>query len=557
MRLLCAVLLLAASASTVVAQAQPYPDRWVFVSRSLNKDQDVDDIRQIVRTASEHGLNGMLFSSGLDSLDLQSPDYFRRLSEVKGFCTQYNVEIIPCIFSVGYGGGALAHDRNLAAGLLVNDALFVVKGQEANLVPDPPVQVVNGGFEQHQNDRFPGYTFIDGPGQISFADTQVFKEGACSLRFSNPAAAGQWGHARVMQEVTVKPQRHYRISAWVKTQDLDPPRAFAIQVLTEKGTLAPRELSIPATTDWRQVAADFNSKDYDKVRVYIGMWGWKGGMLWIDDIRVEEVGFLNVIRRPGTPVSVKSEDGKTLYEEGRDFARIEDPGLRPWDVWHQVPPLKLLPNSRITDGQRLRVSFYHAMAVGDSQVSLCMSEPKLYELWAQQARLLKQYLAPQKWLLSMDEIREGGSCAACQARNMTMAQILGDCISKQVRLIREVEPQAEVYIWSDMLDPNHNAHDNYYLVEGDFSGSWAHVPRDLIITCWYYEKRNDSLPFFANLGFRTLAGAYYDGDTLDNPRGWLESMKSIQGCRGIMYTTWQDKYQLLPAFGDLVTAVNR
>ena len=77
-------------------------------------------------------------------------------------------------------------------------------------------------------------------------------------------------------------------------------------------------------------------------------------------------------------------------------------------------------------------------------------------------------------------------------------------------------------IWSDMLDPNHNAHGNYYLVEGDYTGSWQYVPKDLTIVCWYYEKRKESLAFFSSHGFRTLAGAYYDGDTLDNPRGWLE-----------------------------------
>jgi len=32
-----------------------------------------------------------------------------------------------------------------------------------------------------------------------------------------------------------------------------------------------------------------------------------------------------------------------------------------------------------------------------------------------------------------------------------------------------------------MLDPNHNAHGNYYLVEGDFTGSWRHVLKDLVM----------------------------------------------------------------------------
>jgi hypothetical protein len=50
----------------------------------------------------------------------------------------------------------------------------------------------------------------------------------------------------------------------------------------------------------------------------------------------------------------------------------------------------------------------------------------------------------------------------------------------------------------------------------------------------------------------TAAGAYYDGDTLDNPKGWLEALDGTPGAAGIMYTTWQNKYGLLAGFGDLM-----
>ena len=55
-------------------------------------------------------------------------------------------------------------------------------------------------------------------------------------------------------------------------------------------------------------------------------------------------------------------------------------------------------------------------------------------------------------------------------------------------------------------------------------------------------------------GFKTLAGAYYDGDDLrENVEGWLTSLDATPGARGIMYTTWQEKYKLLAAFGALVS----
>ena len=100
---------------------------------------------------------------------------------------------------------------------------------------------------------------------------------------------------------------------------------------------------------------------------------------------------------------------------------------------------------------------------------------------------------------------------------------------------------------------HHNARGNYYVVDGDFTGSWEHVPKDLVIACWYFSKREESMRFFTKLGFETFAGAYYDGDTLDNVEGWLDTIGHTPKCRGIMYTTWRNKYTLLPGFGDLVT----
>jgi hypothetical protein len=43
-----------------------------------------------------------------------------------------------------------------------------------------------------------------------------------------------------------------------------------------------------------------------------------------------------------------------------------------------------------------------------------------------------------------------------------MAEILGDCITRQRAIFKAIDPEIEVMIWSDMLDPSHNARDNYY-----------------------------------------------------------------------------------------------
>jgi hypothetical protein len=147
-------------------------------------------------------------------------------------------------------------------------------------------------------------------------------------------------------------------------------------------------------------------------------------------------------------------------------------------------------------------------------------------------------------------VRMGGTCQACRGRDM--AQLLGECITRQVQIIRRHMPEAQIYISSDMLDPTHNARGDYYLVEGSFAGSWNHVPRDLTVAVWGGAPREKSLRFFAEQGFPMLVACYYDADDLAQVRSWLELSRQTPGVRGFMYTPWQRKYELLGPFGDLV-----
>ena len=45
-----------------MSKTKIYPDRWVYVSRSFNTDKHVDEVREIARTASEHGLTAIVLS---------------------------------------------------------------------------------------------------------------------------------------------------------------------------------------------------------------------------------------------------------------------------------------------------------------------------------------------------------------------------------------------------------------------------------------------------------------------------------------------------------------
>jgi len=538
-----------------------FPYRWFRISRSLNSDSDVDEIAEVARIASESGLNGMMLSGNFSAIDGQPPEYFARLNKVKEVCDGYGIETVPIFLSAGYGSG-LSYDKNLAAGIPVTDALFVVRGQQAGLEPDHEVEIVNSGFENSQEDELKGFTSPSKLGEVAWSDREVFKEGRFSLRLENFAKFSRES-GRLNQVVSVRPYRSYVLSCWMKTEGMDPPRPFSLghirlEVLGQPDgrRLQYHDPEVPTDTDWIQVSVGFNSWGYEQVEFSIGAWSSENGKFWIDDLQINEVGLVNVLRRPGTPVVVRGEKSGTAYEEGKDFAQIVDPELN-HKFDHQGPAIELLPNSGISSGERLRVSWYHSMTLYQRQVSVCMSEPKLYEIWSSQVRLVAEKLAPKKYFLSMDEIRAGGACAACKAKGLSMGEILGDCATKQYQMIKEVSPEAEVFIWSDMFDPHHNGQQEerkfYYLVDGRFNDSWNHIPKDMIIGVWGRRVRTKSLEHFSGLGFKTIAAAYYDTDDLKDVDGWLEALESTPGGLGIMYTTWLDKYDLLPDFGELIS----
>ena len=102
-----------------------------------------------------------------------------------------------------------------------------------------------------------------------------------------------------------------------------------------------------------------------------------------------------------------------------------------------------------------------------------------------------------------------------------------------------------------MFDPNHNAHKDYYLVRGDLSGSWEGLDRDVIIVPWYFEKRRESLKFFADRGHNQVIAGYYD-HAPDQIAEWLTAAKGLPGISGVMYTTWEFKYNDLEKFASLV-----
>jgi hypothetical protein len=544
------------------AEEPRYQQRWFYAAHNLLVDKNVDDLVSLLEPAGKSGYNGMMLADyKFNILERMPPNYFRNVARVREAAAKAGIEIIPAAFPVGYSDGLLAHDPNLAEGLPVKDAPFVVKGREAVLEPDPAAQVRNGDLEDVRGNVFAGFSFQDDPGVTSFADRDVVHHGKVSCRMQDVAGR----NCRLTQRVKVRPHACYRFSCWVKTEDLRPANAFHLLALgAGKGG---RQLTfhgggLKPTQDWTEVDVVFNSLDESEVQVYAGQWGGGSGKLWLDELKLEELPLVNVLRRDGCPLVVAGADGKTVYEEGKDFQPVRDaklgqePFAGEYGFHHPGPALRLTPDSRLKDGDRLRVSWYHPIITEGSQVMCCLTEPKVYDLLRDQARRVNDLFHPQTFFMSHDEIRVANWCKACQATGETPGDLLAANARRCVEIVKQVSTKARVVVWSDMFDPHHNAHDHYYLVNGTLEGSWKGLPEDVVIANWNGGKARESLKFFADRGHTQIIAGYYDSG-LDNIKKWEEAAQGVPRVTGFMYTTWQHKYDDLDAVAAHLWGRNR
>jgi hypothetical protein len=307
-------------------------------------------------------------------------------------------------------------------------------------------------------------------------------------------------------------------------------------------------LGVKPAQDWTTHHVVFNSLENENVQLYLGCWGGGKGTVWWSAAGIENAGLMNLIRRPGAPFTVKTSDG-TVLTEGKDFEPAKDPrmGITPWagsyDVWHAPPEWK----TKLPNGTRLHVSYYHAITIYDGQAMICPSEPKTIELLRDQAKRLHAAWGAKGYMMSHDEIRVFNWCDACQRRNLDAGPLLASNAKTCVNILREVNPSGEIYVWSDMFDPNHNARGDYYLARGDFKGSWGGLDSKVIIVPWYFEKRKESLRFFADRGHHQVIAGYYDHNP-EQIQEWLSAAKGVPGVDGVIYTTWENRYDDLEAF---------
>lgn len=546
-----------------IVDAPQFPIRWFYYPMNILVPNNTTKAKQIWEEASSYKLNGVnLTDYKFSFISTQPRSYLDSLQSLKNFANQKFLEIVPGVMPFGYSNSILYWDPSLASGLPVFSQKFAIENDTARLIPYKKDYLSNPGFETFKGNNFPGFGYIDQPGQLSFVDTVVKHSGKASVRFSNFESIPGYKNARIIHQITTKPYTLFHASAWVRSENLQYSYAFQIIAINTKGRqLCFISLNLPRNTNgWQKYDVTFNSLDSDTLNVYWGVWGPISGSFWLDDVVLEEVPFVNLIRRSGAPLNVSHSILDLMYTEGVDYDSLFDPKLGrvyswygEYDAWHQPPTFRRKPNGKLRNGDTILISYYHTTYIYDGQVMISTTEPKTYEIIEKEFRILDSVLKPRTYFMNHDEIRLINWDWGDQKQATSPAGLLARNVNKCIDIIQKYNKYADIWVWSDMFDEFHNAvpgNKNYYLVNGEFASVADSIPKSLGIVNWNHTKAKQSLSFFENKGFKQITAPYYDSDE-QHIRRSKNNAKTIGNFNGMMYTTWTNNYSYLKHFGYL------
>ena len=129
--------------------------------------------------------------------------------------------------------------------------------------------------------------------------------------------------------------------------------------------------------------------------------------------------------------------------EGTDFEPVADPhlGNNPYpgeyDLFHAPPTIR----TKLPDGTRLRVSYYHPMIIYGGSVMIALSEPKTMELLRDQARRVHAAFGAKAYFMEHDEIRIFNWDAASERRHLDAGPLLAANVKACTKILREVNPR--------------------------------------------------------------------------------------------------------------------
>jgi hypothetical protein len=509
-----------------------FTERYVWYRARLDTSTQANRLLGIMKRARAANFNAFVLQESVClRAATSSSACTTNLNAVKAEAQKLGLGIIPASFSQGEPvSGSPGKDIREAYPIL--DTKFQRSGSTALCVPDPPVTLVNGDF----NGNATGW-IVDKLGTVVFVDTAVKHSGVASMRVQNPA--GQ-GNIRLYQAVTVVPWRAYKISFWVRTEQFSIPSKLRVLVIGGNGryTYQNRDYGMGAappssTQDWTQYVIDVPSLENTKLQLYLVSTSSATGKVWWDEVKMQECGLYSMIRRPATPITVKSYDKTKTYKEGTDYVVGTE-------------RLTIPTGSTIPSGASLKVSWFQRADNYELwQIPASPQEPEFYTVLEANAKLIQARLTPNTWMMLWDEWRAGNWQKTPAGATITAGQMLAEVQRRSEALLRKLNPHVKILVWGDMFDDFHNGKPNviYMGMNGFLNDAKKGLGPDTCIMTWFNNGNTNSLRMWSALGQEQCICGYYENK--DNPAEWNRILKLAEAeatpvtkVNRFMYTTW-------------------
>jgi len=183
----------------------------------------------------------------------------------------------------------------------------------------------NGGFEDGNGARPEAWTYdsVDETYQLAWVSEQPHSGQRCLKTIIAAGAEPSWTAAR-QRDLAVSPGQDYRLTAWVRGENVVGYAGWYVHVATPENTQAVSKIvqAGDGTFGWQQVTIDFTAPA-DAVSIDHGTVLRGTGQAWFDDVVLERLGDVpvhvsvgQVERRELTEVKA---DGQPYREAGKTF----------------------------------------------------------------------------------------------------------------------------------------------------------------------------------------------------------------------------------------------
>ena len=174
--------------------------------------------------------------------------------------------------------------------------------------------IANPSFEQVAGNDPVGWERRTYGGRAEFRSVAGGRTGKrCAMISSESGADAGW-----LTSVNVRPFTRYRLSAWIKTENVaaGSGRGALLNLHNLQPTQTP---AVTGTKDWTRVQVEFETRSQAAIEIncLFGGWGQSTGKAWFDDVRLEALG--PAANAPGRPQMYYTDD-----DYGRRFAKDPD-----------------------------------------------------------------------------------------------------------------------------------------------------------------------------------------------------------------------------------------